>query len=427
MPFFIKLDMSLVHNLTRDNFKKAIIKSFVQFADSTNTKVIAEGIEDINDLYTLIEIGVHYGQGYLISKPVPCLAEASEIIKRRIVDKNTAMKKYSFCPSSNISIGEISRQDNCISAATTCIELETIFRNNPNLQGVTVTDSDMIVGLVMKSKFLSMVGTQYGWSVFMKRTVTLIMDSNPLVLDYHTSLDKVSKLVISREEEKLYDYIIVEKNGTYFGVVPVITLLEKVMEYEVNAAKYSNPLTGLPGNVVIENNIMQLISEKKVFSLLYFDLNEFKAFNDNYGFECGDKVLCFTANIIQSNVCRFKESFVGHVGGDDFVAIIQDEDALELCNSIIRDFDTNIVDFYSEEDRKRGCIYSYNRNNCEESFPIMSISISVIVNLNTNSNIYQLSEEAAKVKKICKSKSKLENCSCFLIQESGYDTLSNLN
>lgn len=406
-PYYIKLDMSLVAGVNRDNFKKAIIKSFVEFADSTNIKVIAEGIEDINDLNVLIEIGVHYAQGYLISRPAPLLVESNELIKRRIVDKNNAMKRYNFYPSSDINIGQIARQDNSFLPDTPCVELEENFKNNHNLQGVSIVNSDSsIVGLVMKSKFLSKVGTQYGWSIFMKRPIQLIMDTNPLVLDFNTPLDKVSKLVISREEEKLYDYILVEKNNKYYGVVPVITLLEKIMEYEVNIAKYSNPLTGLPGNVVIESNISQLISDNKDFSLLYFDLNDFKAFNDTYGFENGDKILSFTANIIQKNVSHNINSFVGHIGGDDFVAIIQPEDTGKVCKNIINDFDNNILDFYGESDK----------DSLGGEFPIMSISISAIVNRNEYSNIYDLTKDAAKIKKICKVNSKQENKSSFLIQ-----------
>ncbi|MGV8982447.1 EAL domain-containing protein [Clostridium sp.] len=113
-PNYIKMDMSLITNVTRDNFKKAIIKSFVEFANTTNTKIIAEGIEDVCDLYTLIEIGVHYGQGFLINRPDDNLLETPELIKKRIVDKNISLKKYSFSSSSNVEIGEIARQDNAV-------------------------------------------------------------------------------------------------------------------------------------------------------------------------------------------------------------------------------------------------------------------------------------------------------------------------
>ena len=407
-PNYIKMDMSLITNVTRDNFKKAIIKSFVEFANTTNTKIIAEGIEDVSDLYTLIEIGVHYGQGFLINKPAADLLETPELIKKRIVDKNISLKKYSFSSSSNVEIGVIARQDYSVLPTTTCSELDKLFKCNPNIKGIPIVSSNnLILGIVMHSNFYSKVGTQYGWSIYMKRPIHLVMDSTPLIVDYYTPMDKVSKIVISREEDKLYDYIIVEKDSKYYGIVPVILLLEKTMEFEVNVAKYSNPLTGLPGNVVIEDSISKLILGEKKFSLLYFDLNDFKPFNDTYGFENGDRILSFTASIIQKHTCLHKDSFLGHIGGDDFVAIIPGHNANNLCQSIINEFDDNISNFYNEDDKKNGYIQSFNRNNNEENYPIMSISIAVVMDKDKSyTSIYELTEDAAKIKKKCKVESK---------------------
>ena len=416
-PYYIKMDMSLVTDITRDNFKKAIIKSFVELANATNSKIIAEGIETVSDLYTLIEIGVHYGQGYLINRPAENLVDTPELIKNRIVDKNTSLKRHSFSPSSNVEIGEIARQDSPILSSTKCSEIDKLFKNNPNLKGIPIVNcSSLIVGIVMNSNFFAKVGTQYGWSVYMKRPVHLVMDSSPLVVDYYTPLDKVSKIVIAREENKLYDYIIVEKDNKYYGVVPVISLLEKTMEFELNIAKYSNPLTGLPGNVVIEDSISKLLKDKKEFSLLYFDLNDFKAFNDTYGFESGDRILSFTASVIQKHTSLFKDSFLGHIGGDDFVAIIPGHNACDLCRNVIKEFEDNISNFYNEEDREKGYIQSYNRNNQEENYLIMSLSIAIVTNKNkTYTSIYELAEDAAKMKKKCKAESKKMLKSCFLV------------
>jgi len=416
-PNYIKMDMSLITNVTKDNFKKAIIKSFVEFANTTNTKIIAEGIEDVCDLYTLIEIGVHYGQGFLINRPDDNLLETPELIKKRIIDKNTGLKKHIFSSSSNVNIGEIARQDSPVLESTACIEIDRLFKSNANITGVPIVNSDHItVGLVMNSNFFSKVGTQFGWSIYMKRSVHIIMDSNPLIVDYYTPLDRISKIVISREEDKQYDYIIVEKDNKYYGVVTVISLLEKIMEFEVNVAKYSNPLTGLPGNVVIEDSICKLIVEKKEFSLLYFDINDFKAFNDTYGFENGDRILSFTASVIQKHTCLYKNSFIGHVGGDDFVAIIPGHNSYKLCQNIIDEFDSNISNFYNEDDKKKGYIQSFNRNNKEENYPIMSISIAIVMDKNKEyTNIYDLTEDAAKIKKKCKLESKRIMKSCFIV------------
>jgi len=411
------MDMSLITNVTRDNFKKAIIKSFVEFANTTNTKIIAEGIEDVSDLYTLIEIGVHYGQGFLINKPSENLLKTPEKVKKMIVDKNISLKKYSFSSSSNVEIGEIARQENSVLPTTTCSEIDELFKSNQNIKGIPIVSSNgLTLGIIMNANFFSKVGTQYGWSIYMKRPVHLVMDSNPLIVDYYTPLDKVSKIVISREEDKLYDYIIVEKDSKYYGIVSVISLLEKTMEFEINVAKYSNPLTGLPGNVVIEDSISKLIIGEKEFSLLYFDINDFKAFNDTYGFENGDRILSFTASIIQKYTCLYKESFLGHIGGDDFVAIISGHDARVLCQNIINEFDKNILNFYNEEDREKGYIQSFNRNNIEENYPIMSISIAVVINKNKSyKTIYELTEDAAKIKKKCKLLSKKTMKSCFIV------------
>lgn len=268
----------------------------------------------------------------------------------------------------------------------------------------------------MNSDFFSKVGTQYGWSIYMKRPIHLIMDSNPLIIDYDITLDIVSKIVISREEDKLYDYIIVKKNDKYFGVVPVISLLEKTMEFELNVAKYSNPLTGLPGNVVIEDFITKLIIDKKKFSLLYFDINDFKAFNDKYGFENGDRILSFTSSVIQKHTCLYKDSFLGHIGGDDFVAIIPGHDAYNLCEEIINEFDNNIINFYNEYDRENKYIQSFNRNNINENYPLMSISIAIVINkYKSYTSIFELTEEAARIKKKCKLKSKELLKSCYIV------------
>lgn len=421
-PYYIKMDMSLISNITRDNYKKAIVKSFVEFANTTNTKIIAEGIEDICDLRTLIEIGVHYGQGYLINRPIDHLVETPATIKRMIVDKNANLKNHSFSPSSKVQIGEIARQDAPILYTTACSEVYKLFKNNHNIKGVPiVNDHQLIVGIIMSSDFLSKLSAQYGWSVYMKRPVHLLMDASPLIVDYYTPMDKVSKIVISREEDKLYDYILVEKNNRYYGVIPVITLLEKTMAFELNIAKYSNPLTGLPGNLVIEDAITNTLQGAGDFSLLYFDINDFKAYNDTYGFENGDRILSFTASIIQKLTCLHKDSFLGHIGGDDFVAILPSHQVTMICRSIIKEFDKGISGFYSEADCERGYIHSINRNNIEEQFPIMSLSIAVISNRNKSySNIYELTEASAKMKKLCKVESKSTGLSCFLLADDLY-------
>lgn len=402
-PYYVKIDMSLIRNIDKDNFKRAIVKALMEFASNTNIKLIAEGIETVDELYTVIEIGIPLGQGFFLAKPSKELVCIDEDVKKLIMERNAYVERLKFASAFTVKIGEIARQDAPISPFTLGSEIERIFVANPNLQGITVVNDKKVVGLIMRKEFFSHIGTQYGWAVYMKRPIYKLMDPNPLVFDYNVSINDVVKAVTTREEDKLYDYIVVEKDGNYYGVVPVITLLEKSMELELNIAKYSNLLTGLPGNFIIERKIRKVISKDEPFFLMYFDLNNFKAYNDVYGFERGDKVLKYVANILERHLYFYKDSFLGHIGGDDFVAIVKTYDVERLCKNIIEEFDYNIVRFYSELDVKRGYIHATDRLGNEGDFPIMGISIAVVNNSNRKfSDIDEISRIASHVKMECK-------------------------
>lgn len=402
-PYYVKIDKSLIKNIDKDNFKRAIVKALVEFANNTNIKLIAEGIETIDELYTVIEIGIPFGQGFFLAKPSTGLVELDEKIKKIIIERNAYIERLKFASTSVVSIGKIARQDRPVSSSALGSEVEKIFTNNSNLEGVAVVNDWKTVGLVMKKNFFSRIGTQYGWAIYMKKPIYKIMDSNILVFDYNVPISDVVKTVTTREVDKLYDYIIVEKEGKYFGVVPIITLLEKSMQLELNITKYSNPLTGLPGNFVIEEKIREVISTDEPFSLLYFDLNNFKAYNDVYGFEKGDKVLKYVANILERHLYFYRDSFLGHIGGDDFVVVVKTHDVEQLCKNIIEEFDYNIVKFYNELDVKRGYIHVTDRLGKKDDFPIMGISIVVVNNSSRKFlNINEINEITSQMKVKCK-------------------------
>ena len=143
--------------------------------------------------------------------------------------------------------------------------------------------------------------------------------------------------------------------------------------------KALSPLTGLPGNVRIQDELQDLIRRAKSFALLYADLDNFKAYNDHYGFLRGDDALRFTARALQESAMEVSgdEAFVGHVGGDDYVVICPPGDAERICQTIIERFDQAVPGLYDAEDRDRGHIEIENRRKEIERFPLMSISIGV--------------------------------------------------
>lgn len=162
-----------------------------------------------------------------------------------------------------------------------------------------------------------------------------------------------------------------------------------------------SPLTGLPGNVQIQAELKKQLAKKKDFSVLYLDLDNFKAYNDVYGFLKGDSIIQFTSNVIVDTVRESElPGFVGHVGGDDFIAIIQDVEHIEkLCQRIIVRFDREVKRFFNDEDIERGYIEIANRKGIIEQFPLTSISIAVVVaEKNRFGNVLEIGDTAAQVK-----------------------------
>lgn len=174
----------------------------------------------------------------------------------------------------------------------------------------------------------------------------------------------------------------------------------------IDRNRYANPLTGLPGNLEIINEIDRRIANDEVFAVLYLDMDNFKAYNDVYGFAKGDTAIKMTADVINDNVKLYGESedFVGHIGGDDFVIITVPSRAEMLCQGIIDDFDRKILTLYNDDDRKKGYIITVDRRNNVMRYSIMSVSIAIVTNEKRKfSNPLEVSEVAAELKKMAKS------------------------
>ena len=167
-----------------------------------------------------------------------------------------------------------------------------------------------------------------------------------------------------------------------------------------------SPLTGLPGNVQIHAELKKRLSNKEAFSVLYLDLDNFKAYNDVYGFLKGDQIIEFTAETIVNALHQNLEegAFVGHIGGDDFVAIVPSTNCERLCQNILAEFDANVTRFFTDEDLEKGYIEVANRKGIIEQFPLTSLSIGVVVvDVGRFGNILEIGEVGAQVKHAAKS------------------------
>ncbi len=171
----------------------------------------------------------------------------------------------------------------------------------------------------------------------------------------------------------------------------------------------ANPLTRLPGNVAILNELSSCIDKKMPFAVCYVDLDKFKAYNDKYGFEHGDEVIRETARILISATKEFgnPDDFVGHIGGDDFVIITTPNLSDQICEKVIHDFDKISPSFYNQEDRDNGFIIGYDRQSKIHKILLLSVSIGVVTNeMRQITHVAEIGEIGAELKKLAKSMEK---------------------
>lgn len=409
-PNYIKLDMELVRGVDKDLTKQAIIKSMHEFSKLTEANLIAEGIETEAELKTLIDIGVQYGQGYFIQRPqedlIPIKDEIIDTIKAMNIKEND---QYGY-NIANVYISSISKKSESLESTVLVSNVDSKFKKNQELLGICIVDDGVVKGVVTRNSFYSKLGWQYGYSIYSSKAISNIMNTSFLSVDYKVPIDMVIKLAMARTNDTLYDFVTVTKDSKYYGTVTIKDLLEKTIEIEVDNARHSNPLTGLPGNVIIEQTLEKCISSSMEYCVLYFDIDNFKPYNDVYGFESGDKIIKNLAKAINSNISS--SDFIGHIGGDDFIAVVCSWEVEEMCEKIIKDFDLLALECYEERDLKNGYIIAQNRHGVEERFPLVSVSIAALTNKKREfASIYVLAQESSKLKKKCKQ----NGGGCYLI------------
>ena len=211
---------------------------------------------------------------------------------------------------------------------------------------------------------------------------------------------------LSDEEQKFAPVIsVIRKN---FNPIALRHHINNILD-SIESNRNLNPLSGVPGNIVINQKLVNLIDGNQDFAFMYIDLDNFKEYNEYYGFHKGDQVLLFFTKVLYDAMssCGSETDFIGHIGGDDFVIILQNVDIVkEMGKRIITTFDASISNYYDDADLKNGYIDARNRAGEIERINIMSVSIivmyaeefrtSTIDNLYKNMMIYK---KQAKLKK----------------------------
>jgi len=378
-PKYLKIDMDFIRCIDRDSFKQAIVKCLIETSKMANIKVVAEGIETEEELRTLIRLGVDYGQGYFIQRPQPKTRPLDQKLVEMILKEQKLIDHLDNYSEDYHYVHHVMDQVKCFEGKSSCKEVRD-YLNQSHSTSICVTDKGMPRGLVTLNEMNRVFAKQYGYAVYSRRPVDLISYKTPMIVDYYSPIHQVAKRALQRPADHLYDDIIVCKGNHYAGIVTMKNILSYAINYERKYAKELNPLTGLPGNVIINRVLQSVLESDQQTTVLYIDLDNFKAYNDVYGFENGDKIIRMTATAINQIVNKHAPytTFLGHIGGDDFIIVNNSylREAQNLSADLLSLFDEAIKTYYKAEDLDRGTILAKDRQGTWCQTPITALSIA---------------------------------------------------
>lgn len=394
-PDFVKIDRHFIDRIDQDPVKQAFVTSVVHLCEQLQCEVIAEGIETMGELNLIRSLGIQIGQGFLLGKPQPQPAF--------MVPQHQPELPVSTGKGLDQPIGGLCQSTRAIDVSLPMREVDALFRDQPQLMSIPVLEDQRPVGLLERRRLLEAFALPYGRALFERKTAGQFMQQNPLIVDAAMSLETVSKIMTDNTDQDLQPQIIVTAAGTYQGVVNTRDLLKHITDSQLQKARYANPLTLLPGNVPVDEHIARLLRAQQPFSLLYADLNYFKPFNDHYGYRQGDAVLRWLGKLLQH--FGSQTTFVGHIGGDDFVLISEDDNIGALCDAILQRFTVGVTDFHSDADRQRGYIPGTDRAGSPCQLPLLSLAIGVVPSgLLQDNDPQTLAQLAAQAKHLAKQK-----------------------
>ena len=398
----IKLDRFFITNIDQDSKKKLFCSSIIEMAHIMGMLVIAEGIETAKEFYTCKDIGADFIQGYLAQYPTLNIKEIKNIYPNIVTLINEDKRANGNASIDNEFIEPII----ALNINTSLYNLFVHFKEDTKNNFVPIVDEyDNFLGIIYESDIKKISYSQYGLSLAQNMTYSssLIKYIKPaLSVEISWGIDKILEMYNLKSKGSLG--IFITQSDKYKGFINLNSLLTLSYKRNIEIATNQNPLTKLPGNSQIEKYIEKTLKEnqKNITHIIYFDFNDFKPFNDIYGFRQGDRAILIFSELLQKRYPR--DSFIAHIGGDDFFVGLKDheyKEVLRLTQEVQNEFKTTAENIYKKTDKENGFIVSKDRFNMERKFELLSVS-SAIIEINSKSNISNFDNTLNILKKASK-------------------------
>lgn len=398
-PEFVKIDRALVTGAWQHPRKRVFLETLGSLGLRVNCSVIAEGVETERDLATVRACGIRVVQGYFTGSPAP--AEQARLTPPLRVTG------VALVDSPEETVGALALPRPGVGHKTRVGDLIPMFERQPEPAAIPVLEGSRVLGLVTQSILFFHLGHRYGHALWSDRAVSEFVEAHNEGFDHLSALstlEAAAELIRRRPAWRRFDPLVVENEaGGYHGLLPVDRLLGEMTRLKVEYALQSSPLTGLPGSTVLARAVDSRLRSATPFVMGWADLDDFKPFNDRYGFSRGDAALQLLAEILERHLQRGVGELVAHVGGDDFAFLIEPEDHARRARAAAEEFSERVLGLYDPEDRLAGGIDSVDRRGRKRRFGITSVSVGLVAwNGESGVNYRRLVEVAAEVKTAAK-------------------------
>lgn len=376
-PDLVKIDRYFFEGIGQSDRKQNMVRAILKVAQHLGTAIVAEGIETAEDLAVVRELDIRYAQGWFLGRPEETL------LTELTAPLRDSLRVRSPAPLSQRSAGGTAASLRVEAPAAllnqhTNDDVHRLFIEHKNMHAVAVVDGDnRPVGIINRRDFSEHYAQRYTRELFGRDACSTFMNGEPVLVDLNVSIDQLSHVLISEDQRYLMDGLIITRDGRYDGLATGETLVRSVTEMRIEAARYANPLTSLPGNIPISRHIATLLEDAADFTICYGDLNNFKPFNDVYGYWRGDDMIMLTAEVIKRH-CDPLRDFVGHVGGDDFVVLFRSPDWVQRVQRIIAEFNEQAMDLYDDQGRHNGGIEAEDRYGVPRFFPFVTLGVGAL-------------------------------------------------
>ncbi|MFI8382855.1 bifunctional diguanylate cyclase/phosphodiesterase [Pseudomonas sp. NPDC079086] len=370
-PDYVKIDRHFIDGIHQDAVKREFVGSILKMAKASRAQVIAEGIELPEELAVLAEMGVDLLQGYLLCRP-------QEQPPRDAINLLPNATTSSPLSEEASDLRGLLNPQRAVPLSTPTSEVLEMFRAQANLNSLAVLNQvQQPVGIVHRHSLAEALFKPFANELFARKPISRLMSDDYLAVESSQSLQQVSRLLTSRARQRIEEDFIITEDGCYAGLGRVIDVLKLITELKIQQARYANPLTLLPGNVPIQQCLTRLLQQGRETVVCYVDIDNFKPFNDIYGYAKGDEVLLSLAQCLNDRVDPTRD-FVGHIGGDDFLLVLGSQDWRARLNRLLEDFQSQCRRFYREEDLHAGCFVAHDRSGKRQEYALLSLSLGVV-------------------------------------------------